>query len=155
MNQSTKTPAPRHEAQCSICSHPSRDEIDHEFCEWKPLTIISRERKLSRAALYRHAHATGLFPKRNENIKSALARIIERGYSVTVTAASLVAAIQAYAKIDAAGQWVDKVEQMDVTGTGELFSKMTRAEMLHYAQTGELPAWAPENLRWPTEDVSE
>jgi hypothetical protein len=131
----------RHSRECRICAHPDRDEIEREFCEWKALTTIARERRISRAAFYRHVRALGLFDRRDRNIKAALANFIERGSTVKVTAASFVAAIQAYSKINAAGEWVDKNEDVNATHNLALFDKMTRGEMLRYAQTGELPEW--------------
>lgn len=136
-------PNSRHEQNCSICNHTNREEIEQDFCEWKSVVAISREYKVNRVALYRHARAVGLFAQRDRNVKAALARLIERGYAVKVTASSLISAIQAYAKINAAGEWIDKSENVNVTNTKELFSRMSRDEMLRYAETGELPAWWP------------
>ena len=131
----------RHSRDCRICAHADREEIDCEFCEWKPIAAIAKSRRIPRASLYRHIHAVGLFEKRDRDIKAALARIIERGHNVRVTPASLISAIQAYAKINAEGQWVDKQENMTATKNLALFDRMTRGEMLKYAQTGELPEW--------------
>jgi len=138
----TRLPDPeRHAANCRICAHPSRDEIEREFCEWKPLTSIARERKISRPALYRHVHAAGLFDRRDRNIKAALARFIERGHKVKVTAAAFISAIQAYSKINAKGEWVDKNENVNVSRNTALFDRMTQGELLTYSVTGQLPEW--------------
>ena len=135
----------RHEQNCKICNHPNRDEIEQDFCEWKSVVVISREYKLNRVALYRHARAVGLFARRDRNIKAALGRLIERGYKVRVTAAAVISAIQAYAKINSTGEWIDKTENANVNTTTELFHRMTGEEMLRYAERGELPEW------WPTD----
>ena len=82
-------PNSRHEQNCKICNHPNREDIEQEFCEWKSVVAISREYKLNRVALYRHARAVGLFGQRDRNIKAALGRLIERGYGVRVTAAAV------------------------------------------------------------------
>jgi hypothetical protein len=66
---------------------------------------------------------------------------------VKPSAAVIVAVVQAYAKINASGEWIDKTENVNATNTKELFSRMNRGEMLRYAETGELPAWWPETLR--------
>ena len=50
----------------------------------------------------------------------------------------MVAAVQAYSKINAAGQWVDRSEHVDMNA---LFEKMTAQELEGYAQDGSLPAW--------------
>jgi hypothetical protein len=46
--------------------------------------------------------------------------------------------VQAYAKINAAGQWIDRSEQVNMN---DLFERMTRAELEAYARDGELPDW--------------
>lgn len=136
----------RHSRVCRICQDPRREEIELEFTEWKPIAVIAREQRLSQSSLYRHFNATGIFGKRDRNLKAVLGRFIDRGYRVKVTAQSLIAAIQCYAKINAAGEWIDKTENVNETRTQELFTRMSRGEMLRYAQTGELPTWfRPEN----------
>jgi hypothetical protein len=87
---------------------------------------------------YRHAHALGLFPKRQRNVRAALERIIEKAGEVDVTASAVVAAVQAYSKINAAGEWIDRTETVSMN---DLFEKMTTQELESYAQTGELPEW--------------
>jgi hypothetical protein len=98
-------------------------------------------------ALYRHCHATGLFDRRDANLKLALARFIDRGFTLKPTPAAFVAAIATYAKLNSSGQLIDKVETVHPTSMSqrELFARMTRAEMLLYAETGELPGWWPES----------
>jgi hypothetical protein len=118
----------RHSRDCSICAHRDRHEI-------------AKARRIPRTSLYRHLHATGLFDKRDRNIKSALAAFIERGYKVHITAASFISAIQAYAKINAEGQWVDKTEDVNASRNLALFDRMTQGEMLEYARSGKLPEW--------------
>jgi hypothetical protein len=80
----------------------------------------------------------GLFQKRQRNIRAALERIIERADEVDVTASSVVGAVQAYAKINAAGEWIDRSETVSMN---QLFDRMTTQELEEYAQTGETPAW--------------
>jgi hypothetical protein len=55
-----------------------------------------------------------------------------------VTAAAVVAAIQAYSKINSSGQWVDRTEQVNLN---ELFERMTQQELEAYARDGSLPQW--------------
>lgn len=93
---------------------------------------------MDRATVYRHAHAFGLFAKRQRNIRAALEKIIEKAGEVEVTSAAVVAAVQAYAKINAAGQWVDRSEHVNLN---ELFDRMTAEELESYAREGVLPAW--------------
>jgi hypothetical protein len=61
----------------------------------------------NRRALYRHAHATGLFAKRDRNIRRALGLIIHRADEVlSVTADSVIRALKMLTHINAHGQWV-------------------------------------------------
>jgi hypothetical protein len=94
------------------------------------LTIWPRRR--------RYAHALGLFQKRQRNVRAALERIIEKAGDVDVTASAVVAAVQAYPKINAAGEWIDRTE---TTSMNDLFDRMNTQELENYAQTGALPEW--------------
>jgi len=77
--------------QWPICSHVQREEIEFAFIGWRsPATIAMEFGLADRASVYRHAHALGLFPKRQRNIRAALGRIIERADSVDVTASAVV-----------------------------------------------------------------
>src|SRR5271165_4525875 len=128
----------RHEHQCRICSHPKRDAIEQAFIAWVSPVQIAKKYSVSRDGVYRHAHVFGLMDKRRRNVRAALERIIERAGEVDVTAAAVVAAIQAYTKINAMGHWVDRSEHVNLN---ELFERMTREEMETYAKEGTLPAW--------------
>lgn len=129
----------RHQRYCSVCAHQQREEIEDAFIGWRsPATIAAEYGLADRASVYRHAHALGLFPKRRTNIRAALERIIEKVGEVDVTASAVVAAIQAYAKINSAGEWVDRTETISMN---ELFDRMSTQELEAYAQTGDLPGW--------------
>ena len=142
----------RHQRNCSVCSHPEREEIEADFIAWRsPATIAGEYGLGDRASVYRHAHALGLFAKRQRNIRAALERIIERAGEVDVTASAVVAAVQAYAKINSAGQWIDRSEQVSLN---DLFDKMSTQELEDYAQQGTLPKWfeAGDTSATPDED---
>ena len=129
----------RHRRNCTICRHPRRDEIEHDFVGWRSPAIIVEEFGLAdRSSIYRHAHAFDLLAKRQRNIRAALERIIEQADQVEVTAAVIVAAVQAYSKINAAGQWVERAE---TTNLNDLFDRMTFDELEGYAREGTLPEW--------------
>jgi hypothetical protein len=129
----------RHQRTCSICAHQQREEIEGAFIAWRSPAAIAEEYGLAdRASVYRHAHALGLFPKRQKNIRGALERIIEKAGEVDVTASAVVAAVQAYAKINAAGEWIDRTETVSLN---DLFERMSTQELEAYAQTGALPVW--------------
>ena len=128
----------RHESCCTICKHSEREEIEQQFINWVSPGRIGKRYGVSRDAVYRHAHARGLMDMRRRNVRAALERIIERAADVEVSASAVVSAIAAYAKINAAGQWVERSERVNVN---ELFERMTRDEMEAYAADGTLPAW--------------
>jgi hypothetical protein len=134
----------RHKRNCSVCAHKKREEIEREFINWTGATAIARDYSLAdRASVYRHAHAFGLFVKRQRNIRAALEKIIERAGDVEVTSAAVVAAVQAYAKINAEGRWIDRSEHINLN---ELFERMTHEELETYARDGTLPAWFTQTV---------
>jgi hypothetical protein len=129
----------RHRRTCTICAHAERFEIEQAFVTWASPAAIAQQYGLGdRATVYRHAHALQLFPKRRQNVRAALERIIERVGDVEVTASAIVAAIQTLAKIDESGRWIPPAEQVSLH---ELFERMTREELELYAREGKLPSW--------------
>jgi hypothetical protein len=131
----------RHQRNCSVCAHQQREEIESAFIGWRSPAAITEEFGLAdRASVYRHAHALNLFEKRKRNIRAALERIIEKAGEVDVTASAVVAAVQAYAKINAAGEWIDRTEQLNLN---DLFDRMSTQELEAYAETSALPEWFP------------
>lgn len=140
----------RHKRTCSVCAHTLREEVENAFVSWRSPATIAEEFGLSdRASVYRHAHALGLFEKRRRNIRAALERIIEKAGEVDVTASAVVAAVQAYAKINAAGEWIDRTETVSMN---DLFERMSTQELEAYAQTGALPGWFRATLGATVED---
>jgi hypothetical protein len=134
----------RHKAQCTICTHTKCTEIEAGFVNWESPAKLAEEYGLAdRASVYRHAHALALFEKRKRNVRAALEHIIERSGEVEVTASAVVAAIQAYAKINAQGQWVERSEHLNLN---ELFERMSKDELETYARDGKLPAWFTETV---------
>ena len=128
----------RHEAQCSLCKHSQREEIEQEFLSWKSPDKIAETFGISRDSIYRHARAFDLLEPRRRNVRFALERIIERAGDVEVNANAVVSAVAAYSKLNANGQWIDRRETIDLN---ELFARMTEDEMHRYASNGELPGW--------------
>lgn len=74
------------------------------------------------------------------NVRCALESIIERANEADITASAVVAAVQAYSKIDSTGQWIERVEPIALK---ELFERMSRQEWDVYAKNGTLPPWFP------------
>jgi hypothetical protein len=56
---------------------------------------------------------------------------------------SRLAAIQAYAKINAQGQWVDRSEHVNLN---ELFERTSKDELEAYVRDGKLPGWSRETV---------
>ena len=108
-----------------------------------PATIAHDYGVADRSSIYRHARAVGLFTQRQHNVRAALERIIEKAGDVDVTAGAVVAAIQAYSKINSAGRWIDRTENISLN---DLFQRMTKDELEHYAETGSLPEWFLESV---------
>jgi hypothetical protein len=129
----------RHGRYCKICNHENRAEIEADFVNWKGLSGITREFGLrNRMNIYRHAHALGLFEKRRRNLRAVLERIIERVDEVEVNAAAIISAVQALAKINFQGQWIERAEHVNLN---ELFERMSKQELDSYAREGILPEW--------------
>ncbi len=143
----------RHSRNCTVCGHKCREEIEREFINWTGVKVISKEFGLKdRTAVYRHAHAFGLFEKRRRNVRAALERIIEHVGEVDVTAQAVVTAVQAYAKINAQGQWIDRTEQVNLN---ELFERMRQEELEMYARDGQLPGWFTQTVVATPKDSQE
>lgn len=129
----------RHRRNCTVCAHAQCAEIEDAFIGWRSPAAIAEEYGLAdRASVYRHANALGLSEKRKRNVRVALERIIEKAGEVDVTASAVVSAVQAYSKINAAGQWIDRTEQVSLN---DLFDRMSTEELEDYAQHGTLPKW--------------
>jgi hypothetical protein len=60
-----------------------------------------------------------------------------------VPASAVVAAVQARAKINAQGQWIDRSEHVNLN---ELFEHMTNDELEAYAKEGKLPGWFAQSV---------
>jgi hypothetical protein len=129
----------RHKRTCSVCRHPQREEIEAAYIGWRSPAAIAKDFGLAdRTSVYRHANALGLSEKRKRNVRAALERIIEKAGDVEVTASAVVAAVQAYSKINSAGQWIDRTEQVSLN---DLFDRMSTEELEDYARQGTLPKW--------------
>ena len=145
----------RHARCCKVCAHPKRDEIEQRFLAWGNVTELAKHYGLAdRINIHRHAWAFGLFDKRGRNVTAALDQIIERGLEskMEVPASAVVAAVQARAKINAQGQWIDRSEHVSMN---ELFERMTHDELEAYAKDGKLPEWFTETVGPPAGDREE
>jgi hypothetical protein len=134
----------RHRRSCTICAHAKCADVEAGFVNWEsPAKLAEQYGLADRTTVYRHAHALRLFEKRKRNVRAALERIIEKSGEVGVTASAVVAAIQAYSKINAQGQWIERSEYVNLN---ELFERMSKAELERYARDGKLPDWFTETV---------
>jgi len=137
--EATRPNLARHEFGCRICGHPQREEIERDFASWKSPARIATEYGIkNRASIYRHAHALDLFAERTRNVRSALEKIIEQVDEVEVSAAAVVQAVLASARISAEGRLVERRDQISVN---DVFARMTPEELDRYAKNGDMPAW--------------
>jgi hypothetical protein len=88
-------------------------------------------------------HAMGLFRKRQQNIGRALERIIERVDVTPMTGGQIVAAINAYVKLQSEGQRKEPPQNANVN---LLFYRLTEEERVGCLQKGTLPEWFSKAL---------
>jgi hypothetical protein len=104
-------PAPdpeRHARKCEICRHSERDAIEREFIDWHPPgTIVDDYQLNSRASIYRHAHAVGLFPRRRHNLRCALELVIQEAQRTSPTADAIIRAVRAHSRVSRDGRWIE------------------------------------------------
>lgn len=98
-----------HERKCTVCEHAEREAIEAEFLRWYSPVHIARDHDLPYAsAIYRHAHALGLFDRRRRMLRFALEPLIEQANTVEANASSVIHAIRTYARLDNAGNLLDR-----------------------------------------------
>lgn len=99
----------RHSRLCSICSHPDRDAIEGDFVRWrKPAEIIEDYNIPNRYAIYRHAHATGLFQRRRAEMARVLEKQLERADDCPLEAFDVITrAARLYSHLDENGRYFD------------------------------------------------
>ncbi len=84
----------RHARKCGVCRHPNRKEIEQDFLCWQSPDVIAKAHGIAdHSSVYRHAHAVGLFERRNQTLRLALGPIIERAMTVRVTADAVIRAV--------------------------------------------------------------
>jgi len=89
----------RHQAQCSICRHPHRQEIEDAWVGWGYTGQIAKDFDVSRDSVYRHANATGLYAKRQANFKMIPEKVLERVDWIQIEGSSFASILKEYVKI--------------------------------------------------------
>ena len=130
----------RHQAQCTVCQHPQRQEIEEAWIGWGYVERIAYVFGVSRDAIYRHMHALDLFGKRKENVMRALERVIETVEFASPSASAVVSAVKAYVELNSPAQ---ATEQAQGSNPKELFERMSPKEREAFARDGSLPDWFP------------
>ncbi len=89
----------RHQSQCSICSHPQRQEVEDAWLDWDNTTELASKYGFDRHAFYRHAHALGLFQERQKQRKRLYEKGLERMDITSFSASAIVKLLQQYESI--------------------------------------------------------
>jgi hypothetical protein len=112
----------RHSRRCSICSHPDRDAIEGEFIRWRSPQKIAKDYDLpDRTAIYRHAHASGLFQARRSHIGRVLESFLETiDDSPPSDFDPVTRAVRVYAHLDHEGNWLEAPRTLRIL-TGPAF----------------------------------
>lgn len=98
----------RHARKCAVCHHKDRAAIESDFLHWhSPAEIIHDYKIRKPRTLYRHAHATGLFNQRMQNIRYAAAHMVDHAETVRPSAIAVLKAMRACSLIDEHGNWTD------------------------------------------------
>ena len=128
----------RHQAQCTICLSPYRQQIEQEWISWHSPQHFAELFEVSRDALYRHAHACDLFSKRQKNRKLILKKILERVDWAPISGSAFLSTYKVYDKITSAEEEKGHLQ-------GENFKKslkqMSQEERGAFARDGSLPEW--------------
>jgi hypothetical protein len=115
-----------HEAHCMICYSKCREEMDELFVNWHNVSELAREYNTPRRTVYRHAHATGLFPIRDRNLRRSSGLIIHRAETAQgVTADSVIRAVRTLAHINETGEWVNPPTHVIVSSGAALQAPAT------------------------------
>jgi len=131
----------RHQRLCTICNHEDREAIEEEFVNWYPPDATAEEYGIEWRAIYRHAHATGIFSARERNLRSALGHIVEQANSVTPTIDGVLRAIRAYSCLDRDGRWTEPPARVVVSSGSHLAPETPLAQ-------------APRTIDLPSPEVS-
>ena len=106
----TREPQPtcdRHGRKCAICADPYRDEIEELFLDWRSPSEIAEELGIHLRTLYRHAHATGLYAKRQGRLRTVLDRILESVDDANISGDCIIRAVRAYSCLGRDNRWTE------------------------------------------------
>jgi hypothetical protein len=116
----------RHRRKCVICKHKDREDIETDFLHWHSAINIVCDYDLPQArALYRHVHATGLYAKRQQDMRYAAAHIVDNAENVKPTAHAVLQAMRACTLINDQGVWVDPPKHIVHTHIEQAAAQLT------------------------------
>jgi hypothetical protein len=137
-----------HERHCTVCNSPDREAIEEEFVHWQRPSEIGFDYKIGTSALYRHAHARGLFLARERNMRFALGNIIERSAHVQPTADAVIRAIRAYSCLNRDGQWIEPPAHV-IVSSGARMASPPAVAIAAAVGSAELPELGAQPLQLP------
>jgi hypothetical protein len=98
----------RHARKCAVCKHKDREDIEADFLHWHYSSDIASDYGLPDSrALFRHAHAVGLYEARMRSIRFAAAHILDYADRVKPTANAVLKAMHACKLINERGEWIE------------------------------------------------
>jgi hypothetical protein len=114
----------RHRRKCAICNHPFRKALEEDFLNWGDVAHLTKVFEIADSrGLYRHAHATGLFERRRQNVRFAAECIVEQIGRVKVTnPESILNAIRTITRLNDRGEWHEPVSHVVVSSGGRIDS---------------------------------
>jgi hypothetical protein len=109
-----------HRLRCVICRHPSRDQIEQAFLQWRSAKVIMAVFDLpAESTIYHHAHAFALFDRRDVSLRYAIGYIVEESDRVPVTAQDVIRAVFAFAHLNDRGLWMHPAKQSEIVVSGQ------------------------------------
>lgn len=111
-----------HSRNCKICRHPERAAIEYDFLHWRNAGKIAEEYNLPWRAVYRHAHAAGLFDRRRRNLRSSLEFLIEGASRVEPSVDGVIRAVQLYARLNDEGRFIEAPKTQHIVISREAFA---------------------------------
>jgi hypothetical protein len=130
----------RHKAQCTVCKHPACQDIEFQFINWISPDVLADACGLSYDAIIRHAHALGLFEKRQHNFRRLLERGIEHINFCRLNNSQAISLAKLYVKINMAEQAAEKTQAANLK---KAFERIAPTEREACAQDGSVPACLP------------
>ena len=129
-----------HSRHCTICNHPERAAIEEEFIHWHNPSQIGLDYEVGRRSVYRHAHAAGLFARRERNMRFALGHMVQQAMNITPTSESILRAIRAYSCLNHRGQWTEPASHVVVSSGSAAFAAGRALKPALAATPGPSPA---------------